>query len=102
MKKNPVLCELWTLLAELEESSVVIGATTTTTTTTTTQKSVIPFLPHQEESQTPNIPQKASSAYPDQNNSEKYLNNDQDILDKVVNTPVFYKDAQQFTKYSLV
>jgi hypothetical protein len=43
-----------------------------------------------------NIPQKPSVGFPDQENPEKYLNNDQETLVKVVNTPVFYKDTQQF------
>ena len=43
----------------------------------------------------PHIPQKPSYVYPDQNNPEKYRNHDQEILDKVLNTPVFYKDVLQ-------
>jgi hypothetical protein len=45
-----------------------------------------------------NIPQKPSVGFPDQENPEKYLNNDQETLDKVINTPVFYNDTQQFKK----
>jgi hypothetical protein len=42
-----------------------------------------------------NIAQEPSSDFPDQNNPEKYINNDKETLDKVINTPVFYKDTQQ-------
>ena len=43
----------------------------------------------------PNISQKPSYVYPDQNDPEKYLNNDQEKLDKVLKTPVFYNDVLQ-------
>ena len=43
-----------------------------------------------------NILQEPSSDFPDQNNPEKYINNDKETLNKVINTPVFYKDTQQF------
>ena len=48
-----------------------------------------------------NIPQEPSSNFPDQNDPEKYVNNDQDTLTKVINTPVFYKDNQQFKENAL-
>ena len=47
-----------------------------------------------------NVPQKPSVGFPDQDNPEKYFNNDQETLDKVVNTPVFYNDTQQFKENS--
>ena len=53
-----------------------------------------------KESDQSNIPQKPSVGFPDQENPEKYLNNDQETLDKVVNTPVFYNDTQQFKENS--
>ena len=44
------------------------------------------------------IPQRPSSDYPDQNDPEKYLNNDQATLEKVINTPLFYNDKQDYFK----
>ena len=46
-----------------------------------------------------NISQKPSSDIPDQNNPDKYINNDQQTLNKVINTPVFYKDTQQSKEF---
>ena len=41
------------------------------------------------------IPQKPRYVYPDQNDPEIYLNHDQEILEKVLKTPVFYNDVLQ-------
>ena len=45
-----------------------------------------------------NIPQEPSSDIPDHYSPEKYKYkyNDQKTLNKVINTPVFYKDTQHF------
>lgn len=41
-----------------------------------------------------NTAQKPSGSDPEQTNPEKYLNNDQETLKKVINNPVFYEDTQ--------
>jgi len=42
------------------------------------------------------IIQQPSFEYPDQNNPEKYVNNDHETLKKVINTPLFYNDKQDY------
>jgi len=49
-----------------------------------------------------NIPQQPSADFPDQTNPEKYLNNDQETLEKVVNTPLFYNDPQAYFRIYIV
>ena len=49
-----------------------------------------------------NIPQQPSADFPDQTNPEKYLNNDQETLEKVVNTPLFYNDPQAYFRINIV
>ena len=50
----------------------------------------------------PNIPQKPSAAFPDQNNPEKYLSNEKETLSKVINNPVFYKDTERYKENFLL
>ena len=42
-----------------------------------------------------NIPQNPSAKFPDQNNPKKYLNNNKETLNKVINNPLFYSDIQK-------
>ena len=44
----------------------------------------------------PNIPQKPSAGFPDQNKPDKYLNTEIETLSKVINNPVFYKDTERY------
>ena len=56
-----------------------------------------PPISENEEFVQQNFPQNPSAGFPDQANPEKYLNNNQETLEKGVNSPVFYNDvADQF------
>jgi len=58
------------------------------------------LLSQSENLEAASIPQMPSAGFPDQNNPEKYFNNNQDILEQVINTPVFYNDAQKLKENS--
>ena len=58
------------------------------------------LLSQSENLEAASIPQMPSAGFPDQNNPEKYFNNNQDILEQVINTPVFYNDTQKLKENS--
>jgi len=43
-----------------------------------------------------NVAQEASADVPDQNNPEKYTNSDRDTLDRVIDTPLYYRDIHAY------
>ena len=46
--------------------------------------------------------QVASADVPDQDTPEKYMNTDRDTLDRVINTPVYYRDTSVYNKINKI